>query len=209
MESKEEYKRTLTEIRDLMDTSSRFHSLSGLAGISAGFIALVGTAVFYLHFGFSLLDPFLFINYQTVPFLLFDGLIILSLSLFAAFFFTKRNAAKNDEKLWTPVFKRVLLYWLIPMVPGGIILLSFAFGQGPILFPSAIALSIIFYGIALVNASKYSMNELFWLGISELIIGLAAFFFWKYSLLLWAAGFGLMNILIGCIAYYKYESRKS
>jgi hypothetical protein len=205
MEPQEDYKRTLSDIRHLMDSSARFHSISGMAGISSGITALAGIAVFYLYFGFNIFDPFLFVNYQTVPFLMVDGVIVLILSLIFTLLFTQRNAKKQGEKTWTKVFKRVLLYFLIPMVAGGIILLPYFSGSGPILFPSAIALTIVFYGLALVSASRFSLNELFWLGLIQLLLGLAGFFLWRYSLLFWATGFGIMNFVFGVVVYRKYE----
>lgn len=205
MSNKEDLSKTLTDIRNLMDSSARFHSISGLAGVGSGITALVGVAVFYLYFGFSLFDPFLFVNYQTVPFLMADGLVVLFVSLLLAFFFTYRNAKKQGERIWTKIAKRVLLYFSLPMIAGGIILLPYFGSSGPILFPSAIALTLVFFGLALVSASRYSLNELFWLGMIQLILGLTAFFLWKYSLLFWALGFGVMNLVFGILVYRRYE----
>jgi hypothetical protein len=205
MEQQDDIKRTLSDIRNLMDHSARFHSLSGLAGVGSGVIALAGIAVFYIYFGFSLFDPFLFVNYQTVPFLMWDGLIVLFLSLIVAFYFTRRYALKNGEKLWTPLFKRVLLYWSLPMIAGGTLLLPYFNGSGPVLFPTAIALTLVFYGLALISASRFSLNELFWLGLVQLILGMTAFFLWRYSLLFWGMGFGVMNVVFGVLVYRKYE----
>lgn len=209
MEHTEDYQKTLSDIRNLMDQSSRFHSLSGLAGIASGILALIGIAVFYIYFGFGLFDPFLFVNYQTVPFLMVDGAIILILSVLFAAYFTRRNAIRHGEKLWSPLFKRVLLYWLIPMAAGGILLLPYFSGSGPILFPSAIALTLVFYGLALISASRFSLNELFWLGIMQVILGLTAFFLWRFSLLFWGLGFGLTNLIFGIVVFRKYEAVKS
>ncbi len=205
MEEQEDYKKTLADIRNLMDGSARFHSISGLAGVSSGITALAGIAVFYLYFGFGLLEPFLFVNYLTVPFLMVDGLIVLIVSMAFALYFTRKNAVKKGEKLMTPLFKRVVLYWLIPMMAGGVILLPYFSGSGPILFPSAIALTLVFYGLALVSASRFSLNELFWLGLVDIILGLAGFFLWRYSLLFWATGFGVMNLVFGIVVYRRYE----
>jgi hypothetical protein len=43
--------KTLSEIRDLMQKSTRFISLSGLSGISAGIFALIGAALAYWRMG--------------------------------------------------------------------------------------------------------------------------------------------------------------
>jgi hypothetical protein len=205
MEQEEDYKKTLTDIRNLMDTSARFRSISGLAGIVSGVTALTGLAVFFVTFGYSPLDPFLFVNYETVPFLVKDGLMVLLVSLLFSYLLTLQNARKRGEKIWTPVTKRVLIYWSLPMIAGGILLLPYFSGSGPILFPSAVALTLVFYGLALINASRFSLNELFWMGMIQMILGLIAFFLWKYSLLFWGAGFGVVNVVFGAIVYKKYE----
>lgn len=208
MEEQDDYRKTLTDIRNLMDHSARFQSLSGWAGIGSGLAALAGLSVFYLYFGFSLFDPFLFVNYQTVPFLMADGIVILIVSVAIAWYTTSRKAARNKEKLWSPAFRRVLLYWLLPMLAGGVLILPYLSGSGPILFPAAIALTLVFYGLALISSSRYSLNELFWLGIVNLILGLIAFFLWKYSLIFWGLGFGVANVLWGVEVLRKYELRR-
>jgi len=207
MEEQADYRKTLSDIRELMDSSSRFHSLSGLAGVGSGIAALAGISVFYIYFGFGLFDPFLFVTYRTVPFLMYDGLAVLFVSLLLGLYFTRRNALKKGEKLGNRLFRRVLLFWSIPMMAGGLILLPYFSGSGPILFPSAIALTLVFYGLALVSASRFSLNELFWLGLVNTALGLLAFYFWQYSLILWALGFGVMNILFGMVVFSRYERK--
>jgi hypothetical protein len=209
MESQEDYKQTLTDIRNLMAHSARFHSLSGLAGISSGIFALAGVTIFCLRFGFGLFDPLFNVSHDAVSFLLWDGLVVLLCSLLSAFWFTRRNAAKNGEKLWTPLFRRILLYWSLPMIAGGILLLAFFGGNEAIQLPTAIALTLVFYGLALVNASRFSLDELFRMGILQLTLGLIAFFLWQYSLVFWAAGFGFVNLIYGIILFSKYERNRS
>jgi hypothetical protein len=53
MENSREPLQQLTEIRDLMERSSRFISLSGLSGISAGIIALAGSAIAFFYLGYD------------------------------------------------------------------------------------------------------------------------------------------------------------
>jgi hypothetical protein len=67
-------------------------------------------------------------------------------------------------------------------------------------------LTLIFYGLALVNASKYTLSEVRSLGIIEIVIGLFAMHFIGYGLLLWAVGFGVMHIIYGIIMHIRYGS---
>jgi hypothetical protein len=64
---------------------------------------------------------------------------------------------------------------------------------------------LIFYGLALINASKYTYNDIRYLGISELLIGLCSTLFLGYGLFFWAAGFGLAHIVYGALMYFKYD----
>ena len=66
---------------------------------------------------------------------------------------------------------------------------------------------LIFYGLALINSSKYTFFEIRYLGIAEIVLGLIASVFVSSGLILWAAGFGLLHIIYGIIMYYKYERK--
>ena len=66
-------------------------------------------------------------------------------------------------------------------------------------------LTLIFYGLALVNASKYTLTEIRSLGLIEIILGLIAFQFIGYGLLFWSIGFGLLHILYGLAMHIKYK----
>ena len=49
MDKRNEHLETLSEIRSLMERSSRFISLSGLSGVAAGVFALMGAAMVYVY----------------------------------------------------------------------------------------------------------------------------------------------------------------
>lgn len=65
--------------------------------------------------------------------------------------------------------------------------------------------TLVFYGLALLNASKYTLSDIRYLGLLEIVTGLMATFFIEYGLLFWAFGFGLLHIVYGIFMYYKYE----
>lgn len=202
---------TLTEIRDLMQRSSKFLSLSGLSGVSAGIVALVGALVAYLRLKTDAL------SYESTSqlseltrgemmrFVLIDGTIVLVVALTLGMFFTIRKAQKVGQPIWNYTSKRLIVSLIIPLVTGGIFCLAMFYrGILWVSFPA----TLIFYGLALLNASKYTVRDLEYLGISEVVLGLISLFLTGYNLLVWAIGFGVLNIIYGTVMYFKYD-RKS
>ena len=53
MKEEKDYIQDISEIRSMMERSSKFLSLSGLAGVMAGIYALVGAFVAYTVFDFN------------------------------------------------------------------------------------------------------------------------------------------------------------
>ena len=209
MDSKQEHLNNLSEIRSLMERSSSFLSLSGLSGISAGIIGLVTTYILYLKIG-----PFLdqsaylsaMLSVEKRGSLIIYCLILFAIVLIVTFasttFFTMRKAKKKGLSVWDSSAKRLVINLFIPLIIGGLfcILLTVQYYDYVIL-PAM----LIFYGLALINASKYTLNELKWLGLSECLLGLLAIGFIPSSLWFWGIGFGLMNIIYGAVMYFKYE----
>lgn len=221
MNRQNEHLETLTEIRSLMERSSKFLSLSGLSGIAAGTIALIGAIVAYLYFSmdlFQLATPvtpngsrgnFSYREHYTnwdldaISFLLIDGISVLILAIVFGFYFSARKAKRKGYKFWDNTTKRWLINLLIPLVAGGIFSLIVLFKYHLIgLIPSV---TLIFYGLGLLNAGKYTLEEVRYLGISEIVLGLIACWFIEYSLLFWAIGFGVLHIVYGTLMYIKYD----
>ncbi len=204
MKEKEQYIEDLKDIKDMMNRSSRFISLSGLSGISAGIIALVGAWVAHLMVYKSVLSrgfESITINSNTV--LLGIATVTLVLALIAGIFFTTRKARKNNQPLWDAQTKRLLTNLVIPLVAGGTLcLILLSKGLIGLMAP----LTLIFYGLALVNASKYTFIEIRSLGIAQIILGLIASYFIGYGLFFWALGFGVLHIVYGIIMQSKYGS---
>jgi len=209
MTNNEEHLENLAGIRSLMEQSSRFLSLSGLSGIFAGIIALIGTTFVYYKFNYRLYpyyeqvynsDGSVSLDYAILMAGIALGVLILALAV--AIFFTTRRAKLQEEKVWNKVTQRMLLNIAIPLFAGGVFCLILLLNSGSHLIASAM---LVFYGISLLNASKYTLNDIRYLGLTEIILGLVSGFFLGYALLFWAIGFGVMHILYGAIMYYKYE----
>ncbi len=197
---------TLHEIRNIMDRSSRFISLSGLSGIAAGISAFAGAAVvkWYMQTHQISYTKLFAGNLATgtIFFLLSVAGLVLIIALCLAAFFTARNAKKNSHRLWDTRTERMLVNLFIPLAAGGIFCAILVYHS---LFYLVAPAMLIFYGFALLNASKYTLSDIRYLGILEIILGLLASFFVAYGFLAWTIGFGVLHIFYGTLMYYKYE----
>ncbi len=212
MEDAKQYLESLSEIRSIMERSSKFLSLSGLSGIAAGVTALISGAI--AHFVLGASWKFAQIGSSEIGtmgtadndrlfhfILLAAGTVLVALSL--AFIFTRRNASKKNLPLWDKTAKLVTFSLAVPLVTGGLFVLALVLKFG--LFGLAAPATLIFYGLALVNASKYTVRDTQILGLAEIILGLFALVFFGYGLVFWIVGFGVFHIIYGAVLYYKYE----
>lgn len=197
------YLQDLKEIKELMNKSSQFISLSGLSGILAGIYALIGSAVAYFLIENST-EEFITLESRTFKLIILTALIVFTASLLTAYFQTVNKAQKVGERVWNASSKRLLINFLIPLITGGIFaLLLLRNGHYGLVAP----ITLIFYGMACLNASKYTLRDVRYLGISEIILGLLAVEFSGYGLYFWAVGFGVCHILYGTIMHFKYDRK--
>lgn len=194
----------LKDIKELMERSSRFISLSGLSGVFAGIYALIGAFLAHLY-----LLPINELersgNSDTInqlPYMILIAGSVLVFSLITAIWFTTRNAAKKKQKIWDRNSKLMLWNLAIPLFAGGcFVIILLAKGTYDLVAPSM----LVFYGLALINGSKYTLNDIRYLGYCEIILGLLAAWFSGNGLLFWSIGFGLLHIVYGAVMYRKYE----
>ena len=191
-------------IRDMMEKSSKFLSLSGLSGIFAGIFAICGAAFAYFYL---LKDPAAtgYTHRQESLILVADALIVLVLSIGFGFYFSLRKARKNKQSLFTGVTRRAIYNLAVPLIAGGVFSLLLMWrGNIELVAPS----TLLFYGLALINTSKYTFDEIHYLGIIEVVLGLLAAAFLHYGIVFWTIGFGFCHILYGWIMYNKYDQKK-
>ena len=203
---KQKYIEDLKDIKQMMNRSSRFISLSGLSGISAGILAIIGAYLAYQTIYANqnyLVYRQAILSFENLSTLLIIALTTLLLSIGSGIFFTTRKAKRNQQKLWDSQTKTLLINLLIPLATGGILCLILLLkGFIGIIAP----LTLIFYGLALVNASKYTLEEVRSLGIVEILLGLLGIYFIGYGLIIWTIGFGIIHIVYGIIMHLKYGS---
>tara|TARA_R110002074_G_scaffold374907_1_gene551369 strand:+ start:17 stop:628 length:612 start_codon:yes stop_codon:yes gene_type:complete len=200
MESKD-YLKDISAIKDMMNKSSRFISLSGLSGILAGIYAIIGAAAaYYLVMNYS--NGTLILDGQIYRLVMLDLFLIALLSVVTGIILTTRKAKKHGAKIWDATSRRLVINFLIPLVVGGLYILIILNQQK---YGQTGALMLLFYGLALVNASKYSIGDIRYLGYIQLILGLIGA--WKpgYGFWLWVLGFGVMHIVYGSWMYFKYD----
>ena len=219
MTEKEEQLGHLSEIRNLMEKSSRFLSLSGLTGIFAGVYALLGAYLVYSDFNIISSDTDS-VSYSEfiktansgtdsvilkIQSLFIIGAIVLVLSLVTGYIFTSRKAKKQNLNVWDSTTKRMVVSLSIPLIAGGIFCLILIKHEVVGLIAPA---TLIFYGLALLNASKYTFNDIKYLGVLEIILGLVSAYYIGRGLLFWAVGFGILHIIYGTVMYYRYDQNK-
>jgi hypothetical protein len=190
----------------MMERSAKFISLSGLSGVLAGLYALAGAvgAYFIVHYPIS---PFRFRIYSatdsdTLWKLLLTAGVVLVASVGTGLLLSNKKAQKHGLTLWTAASRRLFTNLSIPLVTGGIFILIILYSGH---YGLAAPASLIFYGLALIQASSNTFDEVRYLGFSEIVIGLISALLPGYGLLFWALGFGVLHIVYGAIMYNKYD----
>lgn len=198
-----DYLKDITEIKNLMNKSSRFISLSGISGIIAGIYALTG-AFFAYWFVNNYTNGKLLLDGWVFRLVLLDLFLVLIASVSTAIFLTTKKAKKNNIKIWDATTKRLLISFILPLISGGIYIIIIL-SQGR--YGQTGGLMLLFYGLSLVNASKYTYGDIKYLGYIEIILGLLASYFVGYGFWFWVIGFGVMHIVYGMLMYFKYDKK--
>lgn len=197
----------LSTIRSMMERASKFLSLSGLSGISAGLVALGGA-----WWAQRLLDTHgvgpdayrsgadIGPDLRVSLVLLGGGVLILALAL--SVFFSARLARRQGRAVWGPAARHLLMTLAVPLVTGGIVTLLLLYHG--VLWLVAAAM-LIFYGLGLYAAGSVTFGEIRTFGVLQILIGLLAAVVPELGIPLWALGFGILHIGYGILLYFKYE----
>lgn len=210
MEKSSQHIDDIRSIKSIMEQSTRFLSLSGLSGISAGLIAIAGAVVAKIIIRGPVINAWGYSRAiagsedakRTIVLLLITASVVLVLAVSSALFFSWRKARRSGNRVWTPVTRRLLLNMAVPLMAGGLFIL-FTLGR---LEGSIVAAStLIFYGLALVNAAKFTLGEIYWFGLAEIVTGLACLALPGYAFAFWVFGFGILHIAYGIFMYLRYK----
>ena len=203
-------------IKNLMEKSSKFSNLSGYAIATTGLLALLGAVFVYFDLGISISEKYIsyaeLINqtgnansiYTKIKLLVIIASLILLTSLLILYVTAKLKSERHDINLFNSSFSRALKSLFIPVLSGGVfcgfLILHKMYG---LVAPA----TLIFYGLGLISASKYSYNELELLGYLELLLGTIASYYMGSGLLFWMIGFGIGHIVLGVFIHYKYDKK--
>ena len=203
---------TLQEVKDirrLMERSSRFISLSGLSGVAAGVFALIGAGIAryvifknyydnYNHRGYFDDNDFAKLKIQVIGL----AAAVFAAAFLSAFYFTWRKSNKQGVSLWNHTSRRLFWNMVIPLAAGGLFILGMLqYNEWRFVAPAC----LVFYGLALVNASKYTLTDIRYLGYCEIVVALINMQWIGYGLYFWALGFGVLHIIYGVVMWWKYE----
>ena len=202
----EKYLKDILEIKNIMDKSSRFLSLSGFSGILAGIYALIGAWLAYntIYFDTTTLGEYrnLIVTQPMIEKVFIIAFSVLIASIITAVALSFKKAKKSNESMWNATSQRLLINFMIPLISGGVFILFLIEKE---LLGLVAPLTLLFYGLACVNASKYTIGDVRYLGITMILLGLISTWFLGYGLLFWALGFGVCHIVYGAVMYFKYD----
>jgi hypothetical protein len=211
MDKKNEPVQALEEIKQMMDRGSRFVSLSGWSGIAAGICALVAAWLAgkkFKQYGIHESD-YLKTNYtidgnflQFQRDLLILALITFVAAFFFAFLFTWLRSRKTGAPVWGFTARKVIINVAVPMIIGALFIWRMADLD---VYGLIVPACLLFYGLALINGSKYTVSEVRYLGYLQIVLGVISLWVMDHGLYFWAAGFGVLHILYGIMMWNKYE----
>ncbi|WP_394747070.1 hypothetical protein [Spongiimicrobium salis] len=213
METKN-YLDDITEIKQMMHRSSRFLSLSGLSGVLAGIYALIGAYIAKQQIqnyvgpteAYRGSDSIGLLNAISSPSLmrtlLLIAIIVVALAMITGVLLSIKKSKKSGEKLWDVSSKRLFVNFFIPLVAGGLFCMALLQNRYYDMIAPA---TLIFYGLACVNASKHTIGDVRYLGMANIVIGIISTQFLGYGLYFWALGFGFFHIFYGALMYFKHD----
>jgi hypothetical protein len=213
MDSANQSLETLRDIKRMMERSSRFISLSGLSGLSAGVSALAGAYIahgwiqeYYWGGGTTGRHGYMRdeVHHLKWEFIVLAAAVLIA-ALVSSTYFTWRKARKSGLPVWDHTTKKLLINMAIPLVTGGLFVIGLLYhSEWNLVAPAC----LVFYGLALVNASKYTLSEIRYLGILEVLLGCINMYYAEFGLYFWAIGFGGLHIIYGLIMWWKYERKE-
>jgi hypothetical protein len=211
MDQQQEQLDSIKAIRSMMERSSRFLSLSGLSGVIVGLIAIAGVFIAYAFLGLDIDEPGYYhklvnadgsLNSSVFQFLFSELVLLLLIAISIAIFLSIRKANARAIPIWDATAKRLVMNMAVPLLTGAMFCIILLYhGYISLIIPS----TILFYGLAMYNASNYTLHDIRSLGLINIGLGLLAAYFVDYALLFWGLGFGVLHIVYGLYIYFKYE----
>ena len=153
---------SVNEIKELMEKSSKFISVSGLAAILAGIYALAGA---YIATQVITPETHLIV---TLEFMAIIALSVLAAAAVTAGILSYCKSQKTGQSFFSRLTYRALWNFSLPMLTGGIVCISILMHE---YYDILASVMLLFYGLALVNASKFTYSSVAWLGYAFICLG--------------------------------------
>jgi len=178
-EDRESAKETLAYIRRTMESASSFTAVSGWGLIMVGFVGLL--AAWLAWSGTH--DADLRIWLPTA-----------GISIALACIFNIRKAKQTDVPIWSGAIRRLVWVMAPALAAGAVLTVALARGGSEHLLPG---MWLALYGAGVTAGAEFSIRAIRWMGVSFLLLGAAALLEPGAGLLLMAAGFGGLHVVIG------------
>lgn len=186
---------SVNEIKELMEKSSKFVSLSGMTAVMAGAYSLVGAYVVAQVFN----------SEASLAEMIVVASLVLVTSVVTACILSCYKTRKTGQKIFSRLTYRTLWNFSLPLLVGGLFCIALLVHKNYGVISSVM---LLFYGLSLVNVSKFTYSNVAWLGYAFLFLGIVDCFFEGYALMFWTIGFGGFHILYGILFYLQYERSK-
>jgi hypothetical protein len=195
---------TLQEIRLIMERSARFLSLSGWSGVWAGVTALaaayIANNMMEKHIGEDIFPNIPYANYILL------GAATFIIALAGAWIFTAQKAKRQGQKIWNGISRKLAWQIAVPMLAGGFFIYAFiTYGDASLVAPACLC----FYGLALINGSKYTLPDILTLGYAEVVLGCLNIFYPGYGIYFLGFGFGILHIAYGITMWNRYDRNQN
>ena len=186
-----------------MQQNYTYFSLSRLSGILLGIYGIL--AVYVVH---VLTDSYgagfdgasqLPISFLEIGIAILVVITIL-ISLLTLWMRAKRLARKNNEKIWSPLSKKLRFHTLLPIF---ILVFVLIFIGNKGYYSLITPLILFFFSLILINLSRFSSQRLIMIAVAEIILAIIAFLISDKELLFLFLGFGLFPILYGIFTFSK------
>jgi hypothetical protein len=178
---------SLDIIRTLMERSQRYEHISGLSGLAAGTLVLIGAAALQS----DMLPWSSPINSLVV------WSLVLAVSVMVHLLITRRRARDRGEALWTRQARTVLLALLPAFIVAAVISVWLWTEQRTGLWPS---IWLLLYGCGTLATCFFAPRSILFLGLTCLTAGiLSLLVLTDHPLLTMSIGFGLTHIAYGLL----------
>ena len=150
------------EIKELMEKSSKFISVSGIAAILAGIYALAGA-----YIATQVITSDMYLS-DTLKLMAIIAMAVLAAAAVTAGILSYCKSQKMGQKFFSRLTYRALWNFSLPMLTGGVLCISILMHE---YYDILASVMLLFYGLALVNVSKFTYSSIVWVRLCFHLFG--------------------------------------